>query len=662
MFKPFPLYSRGLAKPFLLNSARAPLAANFFRPRTNFFRPFSTDIIGIDLGTTNSCVAIVEGSEPKVIENAEGGRTTPSVVAFLEDGQRLVGTPAKRQQVTNSANTVFASKRLIGRQYEELTERDKALFPYKVVRNTDGAAWIEVRGRKYSPSEIGAFVLMKMKETAENYLGRPVTRAVITVPAYFNDSQRQATKDAGRIAGLKVERIINEPTAAALAFGLKKNTGQTIVVYDLGGGTFDVSVLEVDSDVLEVKSTAGDTHLGGEDFDLILMEHLIAEFKKSNGIDLSKDKIAIQRIREAAEKAKCELSSTLQSEINLPYITADASGPKHLEMTITRSKYENLVLKLIERTLLPCEQSLKDAKKTKSEIGEVILVGGMTRTPKVIEFVRNFYGREPFRGVNPDEAVAMGAALQGGIIKGDVKDLLLLDVTPLSLGIETLGGVFTRLIDRNTTVPTSKFKVFSTAQDGQTEVEVKVFQGEREMAADNHLLGRFNLMGIPPAPKGVPQIKVTFEIDANGIVEVTASDQATGNKQNIRVQSSGGLNDAQIQKMIKDAESQREADVKRKDRVEAKNQAESIIYDIEKNLNDFKDQVPESDAADLKTKIADLRTKMNDESSSGEDIKSQTNALQQSSLKAFEAAYKAKAAQNPDNQSNQGNQGNQGDQ
>jgi len=615
-------------------------------------RSFTTDIIGIDLGTTNSCVAIVEGSEPKVIENAEGGRTTPSVVAFLEDGQRLVGTPAKRQQVTNSANTVFASKRLIGRQFDELTERDKALFPYKVVRNTDGAAWIEIRGRKYSPSEIGAFVLMKMKETAENYLGRPVSRAVITVPAYFNDSQRQATKDAGRIAGLKVERIINEPTAAALAFGLKKNQGQTIVVYDLGGGTFDVSVLEVDSDVLEVKSTAGDTHLGGEDFDLILMEYLIAEFKKSNGIDLSKDKIAIQRIREAAEKAKCELSSTLQSEINLPYITADASGPKHLELTVTRAKYESLVLKLIERTLLPCEQSLKDAKKSKSEIGEVILVGGMTRTPKVIEFVRNFYGKEPYRGVNPDEAVAMGAALQGGIIKGDVKDLLLLDVTPLSLGIETLGGVFTRLIDRNTTVPTSKFKVFSTAQDGQTEVEVKVYQGEREMAADNHMLGKFNLMGIPPAPKGVPQIKVTFEIDANGIVEVTASDQATGNKQQIRVQSSGGLNDTQIQKMIRDAESQRDADVKRKDRVEAKNQAESIIYDIEKNLNDFKEQVPESDAADLKTKISELRTKLTDDSVSGEDLKSETNALQQASLKAFEAAYKAKAAQNPDNASN----------
>jgi molecular chaperone DnaK len=544
-------------------------------------------VIGIDLGTTNSCVAVMEGKTAKVIENAEGARTTPSIVAFNAEGETLVGQPAKRQGVTNPENTFFAIKRLIGRRMEDpMVAKDKKLVPYNIVKGDNGDAWVDSRGTKYAPSQISAFTLTKMKETAERYLGEPVTQAVITVPAYFNDSQRQATKDAGRIAGLEVLRIINEPTAAALAYGLDKREAGTIAVYDLGGGTFDVSVLEIGDGVFEVKSTNGDTFLGGEDFDMRIVDYLADEFKKEQAIDLRKDKLALQRLREASEKAKVELSSAMQTEINLPFITADASGPKHLAMKLTRAKLEALVDDLIQKTVEPCRQALKDAGVTAAQIDEVVLVGGMTRMPKVIEIVKQFFGKEPHKGVNPDEVVAIGAAIQGGVLKGEVKDVLLLDVTPLSLGIETLGGVFTRLIDRNTTIPTKKGQVFSTADDNQTAVTIRVFQGEREMAADNKSLGQFDLMGIPSAPRGVPQIEVTFDIDANGIVNVSAKDKATNKEQQIRIQASGGLTEAEIEKMVKDAEANAADDKKRKEMVEAKNQAEGLIHTTQKTLVD----------------------------------------------------------------------------
>ena len=539
-------------------------------------------VIGIDLGTTNSCVAVMEGKTPKVIENAEGMRTTPSIVAFTDEGERLVGQPAKRQAVTNPERTIFAVKRLIGRRYDDpMVEKDKKLVPYKIVRASNGDAWVEVEGKTYSPSQISAFVLQKMKETAEAYLGTKVEQAVITVPAYFNDAQRQATKDAGKIAGLEVLRIINEPTAAALAYGLDKNKSGTIAVYDLGGGTFDISILEIGDGVFEVKSTNGDTFLGGEDFDMRLVNYLADEFQKEQGIDLRRDKLALQRLKESAEKAKIELSSTTQTEINLPFITADAAGPKHLTMKLTRAKFEALVDDLIQKTIEPCRQAIKDAGLSAAEINEVVLVGGMTRMPKVQEVVKQLFGKEPHKGVNPDEVVAVGAAIQAGVLQGDVKDVLLLDVTPLSLGIETLGGVFTRLIDRNTTIPTKKSQVFSTAEDAQTAVTIRVSQGEREMAANNKMLGQFDLIGIPPAPRGVPQIEVTFDIDANGIVNVSARDKGTGKEQQIRIQASGGLSEADIQKMVKDAEAHAEEDKKRKAQVEAKNHAEALVHSTE---------------------------------------------------------------------------------
>jgi len=614
-------------------------------------------VIGIDLGTTNSCVAIMEGKQAKVIENAEGQRTTPSVVAFLEKEEKLVGQPAKRQAVTNPNNTIFAAKRLIGRTFDDQSvKKDVEKVPFKIVKSDKNDAWIEARGKKYSPSQISAFILQKMKETAEKHLGQPVTKAVITVPAYFNDAQRQATKDAGKIAGLEVLRIINEPTAASLAYGLDKKGGKKIAVYDLGGGTFDVSILEIGDGVFEVKSTNGDTFLGGEDFDDTIVDYLVSEFKKDSGINLKTDKLALQRLKEAAEKAKIELSSATETEINLPFITADKTGPKHINLKFTRAKLEALVESLVEKTLEPCKTALKDSGFSAAEINEVVLVGGMTRMPKIVETVKNFFGKDPNKSVNPDEVVAMGAAIQAGVLQGDVKDVLLLDVTPLSLGIETLGGVSTKLIDKNTTIPTKKSQVFSTAEDNQPAVSIRVLQGEREMAADNKILGNFELVGIAPAPRGIPQIEVTFDIDANGIVNVSAKDKGTGKEQKIQIQASGGLSEEEIQKMVKDAESNKESDKKKRESVDARNQADTIIHSTEKNLKEHGSKISETEKKAIETAISDLKNVL--KGTDAEEVKKKTQSLIQASMKLGEAVYKSqqktgeKATDKKDNKEN----------